>query len=136
MDGQLIRVRIIDGDELHTGIHQGRYECRVAGQPIELGDNQLGFLLFAGREGLHQLGPIIALPALDFGEFINQRRNAVALCRFPLFVSACKYTMPVYGQIKEARGFRQFLLRGIEKVKAEWAMACTAHNLRKLALAA
>jgi transposase len=43
---------------------------------------------------------------------------------------------PVFGQIKQARGFRQFLLRGLEKVKAEWAMICTAHNLRKLALAA
>ena len=43
---------------------------------------------------------------------------------------------PVFGQVKQARGFRQFLLRGIEKVKAEWAMICTAHNLRKLALAA
>jgi hypothetical protein len=43
---------------------------------------------------------------------------------------------PVYGQIKEARGFRRFLLRGIEKVKVEWAMICTAHNLRKLTLAA
>ncbi len=43
---------------------------------------------------------------------------------------------PVYGQIKEARGFRQFLLRGMEKVKAEWSMICTAHNLRKLAAAA
>jgi hypothetical protein len=43
---------------------------------------------------------------------------------------------PVFGQIKEARGFRQFLLRGIEKVKDEWAMICTAHNLRKLARAA
>jgi hypothetical protein len=43
---------------------------------------------------------------------------------------------PVFGQIKQARGFRQFLLRGIEKVKAEWAMICTAHNFRKLALAA
>ena len=42
---------------------------------------------------------------------------------------------PVFGQIKQARGFRQFLLRGIDKVKAEWAMICTAHNLRKLALA-
>jgi NAD(P)-dependent dehydrogenase (short-subunit alcohol dehydrogenase family) len=29
------------------------------------------------------------------------------------------------------RGFRQFLLRGVEKVRAEWAMICTAHNLRK-----
>jgi hypothetical protein len=40
---------------------------------------------------------------------------------------------PVFGQIKQARGFRQFLLRGFEKVHAEWAMVCTAHNLRKLA---
>jgi transposase len=40
---------------------------------------------------------------------------------------------PVFGQIKQARGFRQFLLRGIEKVKAEWAMICTAHNILKLA---
>jgi transposase len=39
---------------------------------------------------------------------------------------------PVFGQIKQARGFRQFLLRGVEKVRAEWAMICTAHNLRKL----
>ena len=43
---------------------------------------------------------------------------------------------PVFGQIKQARGFRQFLLRGIEKVKAEWAIICTAHNLTKLLRAA
>ena len=43
---------------------------------------------------------------------------------------------PVFGQIKQARGFRQFLLRGIEKVRAEWAMICIAHNLTKLATAA
>jgi transposase len=43
---------------------------------------------------------------------------------------------PVFGQIKQARGFRQFLMRGIEKVTAEWAMICTAHNLLKLAKAA
>ena len=42
---------------------------------------------------------------------------------------------PVFGQIKQARGFRQFLLRGIEKVTAEWALICTAHNLTKLATA-
>ena len=43
---------------------------------------------------------------------------------------------PVFGQIKQARGFRQFLLRGIENVKAEWAMICTAHNILKLVRAA
>jgi DDE family transposase len=40
---------------------------------------------------------------------------------------------PVFGQIKQARGFRQFLQRGVEKVRAEWAIVCTAHNLLKLA---
>jgi transposase len=39
---------------------------------------------------------------------------------------------PVFGQIKAARGFRQFLLRGIDKVSQEWALLCTAHNLAKL----
>ena len=42
---------------------------------------------------------------------------------------------PVFGQIKQARGFRQFLLRGIESVRVEWAIVCTVHNLLKLALA-
>jgi transposase len=40
---------------------------------------------------------------------------------------------PVFGQIKHARGFRQFLMRGLAKVSGEWAMVCTAHNLLKLA---
>jgi transposase len=39
---------------------------------------------------------------------------------------------PVIGQIKHARGFRQFLLRGFSKVAHEWALVCTAHNLTKL----
>jgi transposase len=42
---------------------------------------------------------------------------------------------PVFGQIKAARGFRQFLLRGLEKVRGEWSLLCTAHNLLKLAAA-
>ncbi len=44
-----------------------------------------------------------------------------------------KYVVePVFGQIKQARNFRQFLLRGIDKVRAEWALICIAHNLAKL----
>jgi transposase len=39
---------------------------------------------------------------------------------------------PVIGQIKHARGFRQFLLRGFEKVQGEWALVCTTHNILKL----
>jgi len=39
---------------------------------------------------------------------------------------------PVFGQIKQARGFRQFLLRGKEKVKGEWALVCLTHNILRL----
>ena len=42
---------------------------------------------------------------------------------------------PVFGQIKQGRGFRQFLLRGLAKVQEEWRLICTAHNLLKLAKA-
>lgn len=42
---------------------------------------------------------------------------------------------PVFGQIKFTRQFRQFLLRGIEKVSGEWSLLCIAHNLLKLAAA-
>ena len=39
---------------------------------------------------------------------------------------------PVFGQIKEARGFRRFLLRGLEAVTAEWNIVCLTHNILKL----
>lgn len=39
---------------------------------------------------------------------------------------------PVFGQIKEARGIRAFLLRGLEKVKGEWYLICLTHNILKL----
>jgi transposase len=38
---------------------------------------------------------------------------------------------PAFGQIKQARGFRQFLLRGLEKVRGEWALICMTHNILK-----
>jgi len=39
---------------------------------------------------------------------------------------------PVFGQIKGARGFRQFSLRGLEKVNGEWCLLCLTHNLLKI----
>lgn len=39
---------------------------------------------------------------------------------------------PVFGQIKQVRGFNQFLLRGVDKVSGEWKLICTGHNLLKL----
>jgi transposase len=39
---------------------------------------------------------------------------------------------PIFGQIKEIRGFRRFLLRGLSNVKAEWDIICLTHNILKL----
>jgi hypothetical protein len=47
------------------------------------------------------------------------------------FIDLARLICPVVRQ----RGFRQFLLRGLEAVQAEWALICTAHNITKLAKA-
>ena len=39
---------------------------------------------------------------------------------------------PVFGQIKEARGFRRFLLRGLDNLRGEWRLVCLTHNLLKM----
>jgi transposase len=58
----------------------------------------------------------------DKGDAIYRRRKAIV--------------EPVNGQIKEARGFRRFLLRGIAKVNGELGLICLGHNLLKLFRAA
>ena len=39
---------------------------------------------------------------------------------------------PVFGIIKQTMGFRQFLTRGLEAVQSEWALVCTAYNIKRL----
>jgi hypothetical protein len=39
---------------------------------------------------------------------------------------------PVFGILKQAMGFRQFLLRGLEKVNQEWKLVCLGYNLKRL----
>jgi transposase len=39
---------------------------------------------------------------------------------------------PVFGHIKENRGFRRFLLRGLKKIRGEWSLVCLTHNLLKV----
>ena len=43
-----------------------------------------------------------------------------------------KTVEPVFGQLKERRGLRRFLLRGLAKVRGEWTLWCLTHNLGKL----
>ena len=39
---------------------------------------------------------------------------------------------PVFGVIKQAMSFRQFLLRGLDKVNGEWELVCLAYNVKRL----
>ena len=73
------------------------------------------------------------------GEWRNRRPLATAMrARLRRGGHRSRYRLrkvtvePVFGQMKECRGLRQFLLRGLAKVKTEWSLACTAHNLLKL----
>lgn len=57
---------------------------------------------------------------------LRTKRGRAAYARRKAIVEA------PFGQIKQARGFRQFLRRGLEAVQQEWSLICTAHNLLKL----
>lgn len=39
---------------------------------------------------------------------------------------------PVFGQIKQGRGYRPFLLYGLRQARGEWTLICTVHNMLKL----
>lgn len=62
----------------------------------------------------------------------KMRRKLQLKYHFKRYQKRERSVEPTFGQIKEARGFRQFHLRGLEKVRGEWLLACTAHNLLKL----
>lgn len=49
-----------------------------------------------------------------------------------LYAARKQIVEPVFGQIKAVRGFRKFLLRGLEKIAAEWQLICLTHNLLKI----
>ena len=76
VDGQLVGVRVVNSHELDAGVRQRGNEGQVAAQPVELGDDELGLVLLAGRERLLQFRPVIALAALDLGEVVDKRPPA------------------------------------------------------------
>jgi len=68
------------------------------------------------------------------GKWVQKMRQRIAQgARRTRYRLRKQVVEPVFGQIKQARGFQQFLLRGQRKVAAEWSLLCTAHNLLKLA---
>jgi transposase len=62
----------------------------------------------------------------------RMRRTLTTQRGHALYARRKVLTEPVFGLLKRARGFRQFLLRGLVKVRGEWALMCTGHNLLTL----
>ena len=66
----------------------------------------------------------------------NAKERMAAKVRTPegraLYARRQVIVAPVCGQIKEARGFRRFVLRGLDNLRAEWCLVCLTHNLLKL----
>jgi len=75
-------------DEPHATVAEVQQERRVAGQPVELGDDQAGTADLGATDGTAKLGPVVALAAFYFRDFLQQpaaaavyeRLHSVALC--------------------------------------------------------
>ena len=104
------------------------YDSETAAQALE----DLGFdpYMATGRQRHHGSEAEASAPPA------TAKERMAAKVRTPagkaLYARRKVIVEPVFGQIKDARGFRRFLLRGLEKIRGEWRLVCLTHNLLKL----
>lgn len=86
------------------------------------------------RQKHNQADPAVATLALPEGATAKERMAAklATAAGKALYARRKVIVEPVFGQIKAARGFRRFSLRGMEKINGEWRLVCLTHNLLKL----
>lgn len=93
---------------------------------------QLGFEPYMATERQRHHAPETARPDLR----ATAKERMAAKVRTPegkaLYTRRKVIVEPVFGQIKEARGFRRFLLRGLDNIRGEWRLVCVTHNLLKI----
>lgn len=95
----------------------------------KLSDSPCDILVALGREGREQarIDATIYPHTAKMAEILHSAEGQAAYRRRKAIVDAPN------GWIKSVLGFRQFSLRGIEKVRAEWKLVCLALNLRRMA---
>ena len=71
-------------------------------------------------------------PRIQSAVAVHMREKLATLAGRSVYALRKTIVEPVFGQIKEIRGFRRFSLRGAPKVTAEWRLICLTHNLLKL----
>jgi hypothetical protein len=74
--------------------------------------------------------PAPPVPGAELGEVMKHRlKTEAGRAKYKLRQQTVE---PVFGIIKSVMGFRQFLLRGLEKAGLEWQLVCMAYNLKRL----
>lgn len=116
------------GVEKIPGTYDSGYYSEAAAEAVE----QLGFAPYmaTGRQRHHVPEPAAAeVPT-------TAKERMAAKVRTPegraLYARRKVMVEPVFGQIKEARGFRRFLLRGLDRIRGEWCLVGLTHNLLKM----
>jgi transposase len=87
-----------------------------------------------GRQKHHET-PVVAesaVPSTEASAKEKMRGKLGSAAGKALYAARKQIVEPVFGMIKSARGIRKFLLRGLEKVSAEWQLICLTHNLLKI----
>jgi transposase len=94
----------------------------------------LGFDPYVATERQKHHAPAAVAPPVAAGASAAERMRAKLRTALGRAVYGLRKGVvePVFGQIKGARGFRRFLLRGLEKVNGEWRLVCLTHNLLKI----
>ena len=110
------------------GTYDSGYYSEAAAEAVE----QLGVdpYMATGRQRHH------ALEAEASAAPTTAKERMAAKVRTPegraLYARRKVNVEPVFGQIKEGRGFRRFLLRGLANIRGEWSLVCLTHNLLKI----
>ena len=110
----------------------GTYDCGYYRETAAEAVEQLGFdpYMATGRQRHHA-------PEAEVNEApTSAKERMAAKVRTPegraLYARRKVIVEAVFGRIKEARGFRRFLLRGLDNLRGEWCLVCLTHNLLKL----
>ena len=97
--------------------------------PLRIGPpdvRRLGKELRAARDGRRiEISP-------QYGALLRQRRKRQDPRYKALLRQRSGLIEPVFATIKQAMGFRRWTVRGLDNVRTQWALLCTAHNLKKL----
>jgi transposase len=85
-----------------------------------------------GRQKHHEALVEPAAPTAEASVEEKMRYKLKTAAGKALYAARKHIVEPVFGMTKSARGIRRFLLRGLEKVSAEWQLICLTHNLLKI----